>query len=96
MMNPLRDTSGTRLMLAAGTGLGVLLAALQAPIANWALNGLSGAVALAGAAIVGTRLVLGPPIDPTRRFWQLALGLLLIVGFLVMAIRRLDAMRLRG
>ncbi|MEZ5830820.1 MAG: sugar-transfer associated ATP-grasp domain-containing protein [Dongiaceae bacterium] len=80
MMKALQDNSGAYWLLAAGTGLAVALAALRAPIADWTLDGLSGAVALVGAAIAGTRLILGTPNQTIRRFWQLALVLLLIVG----------------
>ncbi len=76
----LHSRRAVHLIVATGIGLGVLLAAARAPLADWALNGLSGAVALVGAAIVGTRLILDPPHHKTRRFWQLALVLLLIVS----------------
>lgn len=68
------------LFLAFGAATAVLLALSRAPAALWALDSLTGTMALAGASIAGVRLALGTPDRNVRRLWQLALVLLILVS----------------
>jgi hypothetical protein len=79
-MKALHHRNYAPILLGAGTVLAVLLAIARAPAADWALDGLTGAAALIGALVAGTRLAVGGQTSVTRRLWQFALALLLIAG----------------
>ena len=79
-MKALHHRNYPPILLGAGTVLAVLLATARAPAADWALDGLTGVAALAGALVVGTSLVVGGQSSAAQRLWQFALVLLLIAG----------------
>jgi hypothetical protein len=79
-MKTLHHRNYAPILLGTGTVLAVLLATVRAPAADWALDGLTGAAALIGALVAGTRLAVGGQSSVTRRLWQFALVLLLIAG----------------
>ncbi len=66
------------LFLAFGAVPAVLLAVSRTPEALWALDSLTGLLALAAASVAAMRLALGAPEQPVRRLWQAALVLLLL------------------
>jgi hypothetical protein len=72
--------SYTPLFLTVGALAAILLAVTRAPAAMWALDSLTGTLALAGASIAGVRLALGTPNQNVRRLWQFALALLILVS----------------
>lgn len=79
-MTTVRFKSNSLAFLGAASFLAVLLAALRAPAADWALDSLAGAAALTGVAVAGTRLALGTPTLAIRRLWQVALALLVVAS----------------
>lgn len=68
------------LFLALGALPAILLAASQAPAAEWALDSLTALLALAAASVAGMRLALGVPDGAVRRLWQTAFALLLLLA----------------